>query len=411
MEGTLEAAGGLVGTGGTLMLPASLRVGSAVLNGVLIDGAGDLEVAGSLSATTGTWRGTGAIRVLTGATGSLGGSYPNMDRLLHNAGTVAFRNDATVFLRNGTLRNEGLLLVTNGVTFIQGTTNARIELGGILRKSGPGTLTFQGGVVVQSGRVELAAGLVSGTSCSWRIQGGGATTPVVEVAAGGEFRWASGRIEVGAGGSAPFAGTGLLTLNSGGILALEAPLDLGTLEVSFNAGSQVTGNAPLANKAGGRFRFTGAVSIEGAVEIGGRMETTAGSVVRIDDRLTLLAGGALDNPGVVRVREFVNGGTVTGKAPEVRPVGPLRIGSIESVRLPTDERVALPAGMGSGGMVLRLRWEAEAGAAFEVERSRDLVGWERQEAQVMEVSPGRYEALVGAGPGEVGWYRLCAKWW
>lgn len=404
LEGTLDLAGGLIATGGTLVVPSTLRLGSINLSSVTLDGAGDLEAAASLSTTAGTWRGSGAVRVLAGASGSLGGTLQNVDRLVHNAGTLAFRDNTGLNLRNGTLRNEGLILVTNGVTFNQTTTNARVELGGTLRKSGTGTLTLQNGIVNQSGRLEITAGLVTGSSCEMFLRPGSSSSPVIDIAAGAELRWGSDRIHVGA--PDPFTGTGLLTFTSGGILALEGPLNLGTLDVAFNASSQVAGNFTLANRAGGRFRFTGAVAIEGGVEIGGRMETAANATVRLDDRLTILAGGALDNLGIVRVREFVNNGTLTGKAPEIRTTGPLRITTIEAVEEPAGDRGALPAALGSTGAVLRLRWEASPGASFHVERSADLRAWSRSAARVTEPKPGSFEALLDSGAAPIGWFRL-----
>jgi len=407
LEGTIDLAGGLVGTGGTLILPSTLRMGSIDLSSVTLDGAGDLEAAASLSSTFGTWRGSGAVRVLAGASGSISGTIQNVDRLVHNAGTLAFRENATLNLRNGTLRNEGLLVVTNGVTIGQTTTNARVELGGTLRKSGAGTFTFQNGIVNQSGRMEITSGVVTGSSCELFLRPGTSASPVIDIAAGAELRWGGDPIHVGA--PDPFAGTGLLTFNSGGILALEVPLNLGTLDVAFNANSQVSGNFTLANRTGGRFRFLGAVAIEGGVEIGGRMETAANATVRLDDRLTILTGGALDNLGIVRVREFVNNGTLTGKAPEVRVTGPLRIATIETLEAPAGDRGALPTALASTAPTLRLRWEASAGATFHVERSADLRRWDRQNARVTEPKPGRFEALLEAGTSPIGWFRLVGE--
>jgi hypothetical protein len=404
LEGTVDVTGGLIGTGGTLVVPSTLRLGAVTLTSVTVDGAGDLEAAVTFSSTFGTWRGSGAVRVLAGASGSIGGSLQGVDRVLHNAGTLAFRDNASLTLRNGSLRNEGLLLVTNGVTFTQSTTNARVELGGTLRKLGTGTLTFQSGIVNQSGRMEIAAGVISGNACDLFLRPGSGPSPVLDISTGAELRWGSGRIHVGA--PDPFTGSGLLTLGSSGTLALEGPLNLGTLDVAFNASSQVTGNFTLANRAGGRFRFTGAVAIEGGVEIGGRMETAANATVRIDDRLTILAGGALDNLGIVRVREFINNGTLTGKAPEVRVTGPLRIATIEAVEEPGGDRGALPTALGSTAATLRLRWEASPGAIFHVERSADLRTWSRHTARVTEPKPGSYEALLDAGTSPIGWFRL-----
>jgi hypothetical protein len=148
------------------------------------------------------------------------------------------------------------------------------------------------------------------------------------------------------------------------------------------------------------------MAIEGGVEIGGRMETAANATVRIDDRLTILAGGALDNLGIVRVREFINNGTLTGKAPEVRVTGPLRIATIEAVEEPGGDRGALPTALGSTAATLRLRWEASPGAIFHVERSADLRTWSRHTARVTEPKPGSYEALLDAGTSPIGWFRL-----
>jgi hypothetical protein len=252
--------------------------------------------------------------------------------------------------------------------------------------------------------MEIAAGLVTGSSCELFLRPGSSSSPVIDIAAGAELRWGSGRIHVGA--PDPFTGSGLLTFTGSGILALEGPVNLGTLDVSFNASSQVTGNFTLANRAGGRFRFIGAVAIEGGVEIGGRMETAANATVRIDDRLTILAGGTLDNLGIVRVREFVNNGTLTGKSPEVRVTGPLRIATIETIETPAGERGALPTALASTGPSLRLRWEASAGATFHVERSVDLRRWDRQNARVTEPKPGSFETVLDAGTSPLGWFRL-----
>jgi hypothetical protein len=136
------------------------------------------------------------------------------------------------------------------------------------------------------------------------------------------------------------------------------------------------------------------------------METAANATVRIDDRLTILAGGTLDNLGIVRVREFVNNGTLTGKVPEIRATGPLRITTIETIEPLAGERGALPTALASTGPTLRLRWEASAGATFHVERSADLRRWDRQNALVVESKPGRYETVLDAGTSPLGWFRL-----
>jgi hypothetical protein len=174
----------------------------------------------------------------------------------------------------------------------------------------------------------------------------------------------------------------------------------------------VTGNFQLSNAAGGNLLFNRSASVPGSIEIGGALTLADATLsLQINGTLTLAAAGVLNNPGTVRVGEFVNnGGTINGNPPIILFGGPglqvLRIDRIEAIErepAPIQRQSLAPPDKIAEAMIL---WSAEPGRRFDIQISHDLVHWHAHEVQILESSPGRYEAYFNVPRSQPCYFRL-----
>jgi hypothetical protein len=340
-----------------------------------------------------------------------GNGLASLRGLFSSAGTVTLTNIASVQFRNGTWRNEpsGTVILRSSGSFLGfgSTTNRLLNQGRWVKETGT-TLEITGSVEVeQTGQWEVQAGLLRVASPA-RWQG------EVTVAAGAALELGSGQQTFGPDLS--LSGSGRLAFLANSTVELAQELNLGRLLVEFGPSVDVLGEFTLRNDAGGVMAFSTANTVSGPLVVGGRMTVVATATgnfnaLKLDDTLTLLSGGRLENSGEIRLREFVDqGGVVVGNAPVIRTVGPLRI----------EQIVVLPAAGSAGSAVSRaeaeafapapgprvvLRWIGESGRRYAVEVSSDLRHWSAVALLIREEAPGRFEALGEAG-AEQSYYRV-----
>jgi hypothetical protein len=249
----------------------------------------------------------------------------------------------------------------------------------------------EGALSVQEGTVRLTADATH--------------TGAIELLAAGTLALAGGTHALNAG--VAFAGGGMLRVQTP--LVLGADLNFGSLNVVFENSASVAGAFQLANSAGGTISFNKSMTIPGSMTIAGTLATANSSVtLTINGVLTLEASGVLDNPGTVRVGEFVNnGGTINGNAPaQIGGASPSAL-RIEEIRLLDDGGQRGPtAKLGSSERRIVIRWSAAAAAQFQIETSADMVFWSAQTAAIQELKPGQYEARVDIAAQTRGFFRL-----
>ena len=128
--------------------------------------------------------------------------------------------------------------------------------------------------------------------------------------------------------------------------------------------------------------------------------------MKTSNKLTLAAGGTLNNPGTVQVGAYENdGATVNGNAPIL--LGPTGL-VISNLRLALGPGLApmVKSSVDAPGTELILTWLGPPVARFGVESSSDLVHWTSVSAVVYGTTPGRFQANLGpASQGQV-FYRL-----
>jgi hypothetical protein len=206
---------------------------------------------------------------------------------------------------------------------------------------------------------------------------------------------------------AGFGGAGTLRFQSP--IVVGAPLDFSTLNVVFEGGATLTGAFNLANSPGGTITvsktmtFPGSMTIAGVLTIGDATLTAT-----INSTLTLEATGVLNNPGTVRVAQFVNnGGTINGNPPVLLAPSP---GPVV-----VQIQVTNVAGEGTGpgdvratgsDRLVTLKWRAAPGDHFIIQSSVDLQQWTNLPAMITKEESGEFEAILSTGDGSGKFYRL-----
>src|SRR5205085_3898594 len=115
----------------------------------------------------GTLAGTGVTNIATGAILNLGGSQPNLQRTLNNAGTANYQPTSSMVFSGGTFNNQSGALfdvLVEKQLFQSGGTNAFNNAGTLRKLSGTGETLFNlpfnntGTVNLQSGNLNFSAG-------------------------------------------------------------------------------------------------------------------------------------------------------------------------------------------------------------------------------------------------------------
>jgi T5SS/PEP-CTERM-associated repeat protein len=390
--GTLAATGGLFGVGSTSGAGTLLVTGG----GSLVTGGSaafsDINAAGAAAIATvsgGTWISNGSLIVGDTASGTLdvnGGG-------LLNAGT------ATIVLGNQS-GGSGTLSVESGGQVLAGALAIDRAIGldasGRLTMAG-GTVTLGTLAVDANGTVAVTGGTLSagdatigqdGTGAALTMTGGAVTTGTLTVGAdsasqgsidvAGGTLTASGLVLVGGMGS------GIVTVDSGGVLQAQNGLQLdigivppgssGTLVVnggSVSAGGALTigfgGTASLLVEGGGSFTATSSL----AVAIGSALGGTAG--VTNDDALFSTTGAPLVIGGGGSATMLVrNAGTVitsyAGSGPGVDIIGGATAavtvtgtGSVWDFNASGAQFIVGDAGTGSGSLSITAGGLVDAG--------------------------------------------------
>ncbi|MBN9691450.1 MAG: carboxypeptidase regulatory-like domain-containing protein [Verrucomicrobia bacterium] len=400
---------------GSVTVLGTMVAGTPSLVRQMILQQGELRAEAPLTITeefrwlSGTLAGAGGVHLAATGLGEVSGNgLASLRGLFSSAGTVTLTNTASVQFRNGTWRNEpsGTVILRSSGSFLGfgSTTNRLLNQGRWVKETGT-TLEITGGVEVeQTGAWEVQAGLLRVASPA-RWQG------EVTVAAGAALELGSGRQTFGPDLS--LSGSGRLAFLANSNVELAQELNLGRLLVEFGPSVDVLGELTLRNDAGGVMAFSTANTVSGPLVVGGRMTVVATATgnfnaLKLDDTLTLLSGGRLENSGEIRLREFVDqGGVVVGNAPVIRTVGPLRIEQIvvlPAIGSSVSRAEAEGAQAGPGPQVV-VRWAGEADGTYAVEFSSDLRNWEPLRWSIRRTEPDRFEASGEAGLGS-GFYRV-----
>jgi hypothetical protein len=363
-------------------------------NGAL-SGTGKLVLANEFNWTAGTMLDTGVTELAEGAAAFISGGA---DKILRNGRRLLNRTTLTVsggrlILDNlatagATLENLGTLNVIDGANIHWNNfSNSRpvsFINAGTFHKSGAGTATDITTPFVNDGAVGVESGVL-------RIRQDSTHNGLLQIENGAQLVLSDGAHAIGA--DAAFAGAGALVFQRP--LTLLGSMSFGTLNVIFEGGATVSGNFPIANSAGGTITVNKTMTFPGSMTIAGELLVgSASHTVTINGTLTLEATGLINNPGTIRVGEFVDhGGTIEGNPPVLIAAAPFF--SIESITIEEDEGVAAQgAESRNQNRHLVLRWSAVAGGSFALESSNDLAIWTEQPAGIEEVAPGQYRAVL-----------------
>jgi fibronectin-binding autotransporter adhesin len=312
----VSVAGTLNVTGGTLTLTdageASTVDGALNLTGGTINGAADLDLAGTARWGGGTLAGTGVTRVPADHTLTVDGNGSlNESRQLEVAGTIEITADRSIstsvaanpayvhVLEGGVVRrttttglasisakldNDGLVEATSGTLELRGGNAGQESTGDFHGSGGTVRLTnatftlrdagWLGGVDETGGTVEVPSGATLSLAGANRISGGtltGAGTVTVD----GALRWSGGAI----------AGDGVLTVPAGRTLTHDGNTNLGGARRIEVAGTlEMTADRAISPQSGA----TGFVHVQSGGAL--RRTTTTGTA-----QVTV----ALDNDGSV----------------------------------------------------------------------------------------------------------------
>src|SRR5207249_3165077 len=147
--------------GSTLPSHGVLSLGGGTLNG-----AGNLNVSGTLNWSNGIMSGGGLTTVAAGATFTLAGGQPRLERTLNNSANVVLTSTSSFFINGGTFNNQsGAVFDIQANVGIFDSTPGTFNNGGTLRKSaGTATSTISlplnntGTVEVQTGTLNFSSG-------------------------------------------------------------------------------------------------------------------------------------------------------------------------------------------------------------------------------------------------------------
>jgi hypothetical protein len=321
----MEGSNMQVNAGGTMTGPGTYFIGGSTLNPTLtvnadfaappnlvmntsggINGVGNLNVSGSLTAQVGTLSGPGAVNVAAGGTMNIPSPINNVGRPINNSGTVSFTNAGHVYdVSGGALNNlvGGSVTVQTDSDFWDGDTNPASAINNsgtfmVTSNSGAGTTTVNcplnnsGTVSVQSGTLALLRGGI-GTG-AWNTAAGAALAYN-----GGPYNLNAGSTFAGSGsvGGSVNVNASLTTPNftygRGGLTV--APGVTWTVNSALNVtGETLTDNGAIVLPSGATFDWTGG-TIQGsgsvAVQAGGSLAVGGAAIKSLDGSMALTNAG------------------------------------------------------------------------------------------------------------------------
>ncbi|MBS0197213.1 MAG: hypothetical protein JSR77_10685, partial [Planctomycetes bacterium] len=333
ITGTLSLLGGTIAAAGVLSTQAFSISGGAItgegsltlagassISGGTLANTGEVHFAGVTTWSAGTFSGTGRAYVDAGAQLLLTGAATNqrvLSRELINNGSLTWTNDGDLAFNNGTLINNGAMLIDSNVSTpaaFRGGGSALLRNNGTITKRGlaafttatdlsfdnPGILAVEGGAVTIGATPQVSGTTVFGGD--WRISGGGSlavtnVTSVRAIVAGASLTLAdSGAFSAVStlatlGGSLNLENAGGRTLTPfGGTLTSTGSLRTGRGSTLNLTGAFATTGTLTAQLAGantsGRVVATGGASAAGALVI----ELAPGFVPGDGDSFAILSG-------------------------------------------------------------------------------------------------------------------------
>ena len=393
-EGQVLFSSGTIEVGSALLLNQGLTVdranvifnvdqtfGRASLAQGSVGGSGDVTITDSVTWSTTAMRGLGRTLISEGAELEVSGVSRSISqgRELTIGGEAVWNDAGSTTLGDGTLRIlPGATLTLNGDAIFQwnGGTNL-FDNQGTLEKPGEGVVAFTSVPVRNAGLINLAAG---------------------------EISFAGGFVSAL---NASLRGMGTMRFQSA--LSIDSNLDFGTLHVFFGNGSSIEGSFALLNQPGGTITIArNNLTVPGSMSVGGTLVLSdAAFVLSIDETLTLLSTGTIDNPGTIHVGSFVDqGGIIDGTPPEEIGLEQLRIDSIKILEADTDGLVVAAVEGGDQSLTLKLLWTGDGASMVSVEESSDLRDWRRAEATILEGEDGMFEATLRASTRSARFFRL-----
>src|SRR5205085_771232 len=244
----------------------------------------------------GTLAGTGVTNIATGAILNLGGSQPNLQRTLNNAGTANYQPTSSMVFSGGTFNNQSGALfdvLVEKQLFQSGGTNAFNNAGTLRKLTGTGETLFNlpfnntGTVNLQSGTLNFG---VSGTDTgsvtgSATFNSNSITAPTINL---------DGTIN----GSADLSPTATGTFNLNGTLN-----GTGTTNIAAGATLNLGGSQPQLQRVlnnAGTANYSPTASM---VFVGGTFNNQMGATFNVQSDTQLFQSGgtnAFNNAGTVR---------------------------------------------------------------------------------------------------------------
>lgn len=326
--GSINAAGTVAITGGTLTLNGSASVATLVMSNGTLNGAGNFAITGTATWSGGTMSGSGTTTISAGATASITPTvgYPTLDtRTINNAGTVIYSGTPYYLqLANGaTFNNSALFEIQSNQTINAYGTASTFEnlASGTLQKTAGGAVTnFEprldndGAVLVSSGELSFAGG---GTSNGSWTTSAGATTSFrccgMQSIAGGSMTGA-GSIDYDGGTVNITGGTYNMTSTGvhGGTVNFEVAASIGSLSMSsgFLGGAGVVTVSNGGALTGGTIRGTGTLDLSGGI-VG--ISPTSG-YISIETRTINNNGATVTYSGTPYYLQFGNAATFNNNA-------------------------------------------------------------------------------------------------
>jgi hypothetical protein len=196
------------------------------------------------------------------------------------------------------------------------------------------------------------------------------------------------------------SGAGTLRLEGANRIALEGSITSGIGLLEMSGSSSISGAFTLTVASGSTLRFDHSSTIPGSITVEGTLTLTSPSVVvTINGRLTLNAGGVLNNPGTIRVGigEFINnGGTINGTPPQdlAGTSVPLQISGISITETPSTTLAKARQNGHARELVISISWSGRRGPSYAIETSADLVHWAVVAGTITEVASGSYQGRM-----------------
>jgi hypothetical protein len=395
-EGALNWSGNI-----TISVAADLVIAQTInFNNGTLSGAGNLAVEGVLNWADGTMSAGGITAVSPGGRLVISGANIKvLNRTLRNEGLVEWTGGQINF-GGSTFNNQsnGVFVANVAGTLAASGGSPVFNNAGTFVKTNTGTVTISGIAFNNSGGVALGAGAITMNSAATH-------SGSYNLGAGTALNFTGGTHTFNVGSA--FSGTGTVQVQTPIVLATS--LNFGTLEVVFLGSATVSGNFLIANTSGGIINVNKTMTFPGSITIGGTLTVGgATSTVTINGTLTLDAAGVLNNPGTVRVAQFVNnGGTINGNPPVLLAPSPSPVVvQIQVMNVPGDGTGPGDVQATGSGRLVTLKWRATPGDQFIIESSANLQQWTNLPAVITGANSGEFEAIISAVDGNARFYRL-----